>query len=184
MNQVGRWQHERGFSDPEQYLARALKLAGSEVKIFSIFSRTGTCVGSAFVGMTEGYDREKTQAMVAYGGGDASVLDPRALWINYESWEDLPGGATAFTPEELLQVWECFTVACRRVFPAASQVMVRSRHDEVWRYVYPCPPWRIAAVADLRGFEWTAPDGKVFRNYDERFARYGILYLPLCEATR
>ena len=63
-------------------------------------------------------------------------------------------------------------------FPKTNGVVVRSRHAENWRYVYP-PPWELVSQIDLRGFEWDDPDGRHFGGYDERFSQYGILRLPL-----
>ncbi len=178
MNQVPRWQKAEDLSEPEQYLLRAT----AYIKIVLLHDDALPCspfVGAAFIGTAEGYDREKTKAMIEFGKKDSSFLDKESIWINFQSWEDLPGQApTALDLPELRRAWDTFIDACREAFPDAEQVVARSRHHRIWSYVY-VKPWEVIAEVDMRGFEWTAPDGKIFKGYDERFARYGILRLPL-----
>lgn len=189
MNQVPRWRHKDKPSDPEQYVQRALE-TNSNIKIVCILEQilvASFFKGAAFIGTTEGYDKEKTQAMIEYGSGDPSILEDNPIWINYQSWEDVPPTLTAFPQKALPEVWNTFTEACREAFPEARQVIARSRFHDVWTYVY-TEPWELICEVDLtgkkynkEGFRWQEPkeDGKIFQGYDDRFSRYGILRLQL-----
>lgn len=179
MNQVERWQHKpEQNTDAEQYIQKS---GANAVKIVLLYAVDNfrEALGAAFIGKADGYDLEKTQAMLAHGGIDPSIIGPEDIWLNYESWECVDG-LTAIDTNDLPDVWRIFQEACRYAFPHASRVVVRSRHREIWEAVY-CKPWEVLAIVNLHSpaFEWIDPSGKKFGNYSEAFSAYAILTLPL-----
>lgn len=178
-SKIERWQHTNKPSDPEQYISRIISSGSTDYVRIVLITYKNRVVGSCFIGLISGYDREKTKAEMAYCKRDSSFLDQPTVWLNYVTWEAKQNDLTALPTNDLVEIWQCAANACREIFPEAIQIVVRVRHYEIWSEAHPSPPWEIVAELDLRGFEWTAPDGQHFTDYDDRFRQAGVLRLLL-----
>lgn len=116
-HKIERWQHFDKPSDPEQYIARIIRSGSTDNVRIVLIRHNSEVVGSCFIGLITGYDREKTKAEMAYCGSDSSFLDQPSVWLNYVSWEAQPGDSTALPTNALSKCGNAWRMLAAKFFP-------------------------------------------------------------------